>query len=104
VVDAEGHAETLAQGRWKYLCPVQGAEVVAERLHSLVRDMEREEAARGIPSLQAAAVDRARSAVDRDLPGRHSVGQLSTGCSIMHAGSNLAMGSCRREGSATATR
>ena len=52
VVDAEGHAGTLAQGRWGLLCAAQGAEVVAERLRSLVRDTEREEAARGVPSLQ----------------------------------------------------
>jgi hypothetical protein len=52
VVDAEGHAGTLAQGRWGLLCAAQGAEAVAERLCSLVRDTEQEEAARGVPSLQ----------------------------------------------------
>jgi hypothetical protein len=52
VVDAEGHAGTLAQGRWGLLYAAQGAEVAAERLRSLVRDTEREEAARGVPSLQ----------------------------------------------------
>jgi hypothetical protein len=47
-----------------------------------------------------AAVDRAR----QDLPGRRSVGQPPTDCSIVRAGSNPAMGSCGRVGSATATR
>ena len=52
VVDGEGHVGTVAQGRWGLLCAAKGEDVVAERLRGLIRDTEREEASRGVPSLQ----------------------------------------------------
>jgi hypothetical protein len=52
IVDTQGHAGTLTQGRWGLLCADKGEEVVAERLCSLIRDTERKEATQGVPSLQ----------------------------------------------------
>jgi hypothetical protein len=96
VVDAEGHAGSFAQGRLGFLCAAKGAEVVAERLSSLIRDTEREEAARGIPSLQL-------------WTGLVKIFQVYgvSGSALLVApscapGANPAMGSCGR--SATATR
>jgi len=52
IFDADGFAGSIAQGRWGLLCAAKGEEVVVERIRSLIRDTEREEASRGVPSLQ----------------------------------------------------